>query len=526
MWDLNTMKQKQPASEILDRLPPHDIKAEQAVLGSILLDRTVIDSVLPIVQAGDFYVDAHRILFEHLVALCFLGEPIDPILLIHYLKTAGDFEAVGGAAAIAEIAQSVPVAAHAVYYAEIVRDKAARRRIIHKTIEALRDAYSDDLPTPTVLTHILQELDSVASEAPGVASLKCLTSRDLDGTDFNVQFFVQDVLAKGQPMTIIGPSKALKTSVVVDMGVSIATATHFLGKFFVPEQARIGILSGESGMAKLQISARDVCRERNLSLSNVQNLVWSDEVPKLTSPDYLYALHRFITSQRLEIVVIDPLYMAIPDVDTARLTEMGAVFRAANEVCLRTNCTLILCHHTVKRPGMYSSREEFGPPRREDAHGAGIIEYSRQWIYLKRREEYFPGEGNRIHRLWLEIGSSLGHGRRWTLDVDEGVFGNSRWETYVSTPDATTMADSERRAQDKLIHTRDRIMDALDRLNHPDTKTAILEFASLGKGKLAARAWQSLLDDGTISEAGTKTDTRGRHHVQFALSDQFDNNPL
>ena len=71
------MARTPPESEILDRLPPHDTKAEQAVLGSILLDRTVIDSVLPVVQAQDFYHEAHRILFEHLVALCFLGEPID-----------------------------------------------------------------------------------------------------------------------------------------------------------------------------------------------------------------------------------------------------------------------------------------------------------------------------------------------------------------------------------------------------------------------------------------------------------------
>ena len=111
------------ASEILDRLPPHNLDAERGVLGSILLDPHLCDDVVLIIRPDDFYADAHRKLFGHMVAMHDEGRRIDETLLVERLKTAADLEAVGGKAYLAEIVQSVPVAAHAVYYARIVREK-------------------------------------------------------------------------------------------------------------------------------------------------------------------------------------------------------------------------------------------------------------------------------------------------------------------------------------------------------------------------------------------------------------------
>ena len=71
------------------------------------------------------------------------GRRIDTTLLVERLKTSGQFEPVGGAAYLAEVLQSVPTAANAVYYAEIVRDKATLRALIHASTEILRDAYDE-----------------------------------------------------------------------------------------------------------------------------------------------------------------------------------------------------------------------------------------------------------------------------------------------------------------------------------------------------------------------------------------------
>src|SRR3989304_2326374 len=112
------------SSEILDRLPPHNLEAEKAVIGSLLLDCNLCDEVALILRPEDFYADANEKLYRHLLVRHETGKLLDALLLVERLKQAGDFEAVGGAAYLAEVAQSVPYAANAVHYAQIVRKNA------------------------------------------------------------------------------------------------------------------------------------------------------------------------------------------------------------------------------------------------------------------------------------------------------------------------------------------------------------------------------------------------------------------
>ncbi len=133
------------SSEILDRLPPHNLDAEKGVLGSILLDPQMADDVAVVVRADDFYAEANQKLFAHLLAMHDEGGRIDATLLLERLTAAGDLELIGGAAYLAEVVHSVPHAANAVYYAEIVRDKATLRALIHASTEILRDAYEPTL---------------------------------------------------------------------------------------------------------------------------------------------------------------------------------------------------------------------------------------------------------------------------------------------------------------------------------------------------------------------------------------------
>src|SRR4051812_21383960 len=98
-------------SEILDRQPPRNLEAERGVLGSILLLPIVCDDVALIVRPEDFYDVANRSLYEQMRAMHDEGRRIDTTLLVERLKTGGQYEAIGGAAYLAEILQSVPTAA-------------------------------------------------------------------------------------------------------------------------------------------------------------------------------------------------------------------------------------------------------------------------------------------------------------------------------------------------------------------------------------------------------------------------------
>src|SRR5277367_537549 len=82
------------------RVPPQDLEAEQSVLGAMMLSQDAIRAVIPICRADDFYREAHRKIYNAVVALDDRKEPVDAITLTNELKRSNDFEMVGGLSAI------------------------------------------------------------------------------------------------------------------------------------------------------------------------------------------------------------------------------------------------------------------------------------------------------------------------------------------------------------------------------------------------------------------------------------------
>src|SRR5689334_7522257 len=141
--DSKSSRRPPVTSEILDRQLPRNLDAEKAVIGSILLLPTVCDDVALVVKADDFYDEANHILYEHLLELQNAGRKIDITLLVDRLRNAGQFEIIGGAGYLADVARSVETAANAVFYAQIVREKSLLRALIQASTDVLRDAYED-----------------------------------------------------------------------------------------------------------------------------------------------------------------------------------------------------------------------------------------------------------------------------------------------------------------------------------------------------------------------------------------------
>ena len=112
-----------------DRSPPFDLSAEMGVLGSLLLNPLVANDIAFEVRAEDFYDDAHRRLYAAMMGMFESGRNMNVTLLVSSLKSLGDYEMIGGAGYLAKLANSVPNATQAKYYAQIVRSKADIRRL-------------------------------------------------------------------------------------------------------------------------------------------------------------------------------------------------------------------------------------------------------------------------------------------------------------------------------------------------------------------------------------------------------------
>ncbi|GAA4052919.1 replicative DNA helicase [Nonomuraea soli] len=120
----------EPAGPSFERTPPHNIEAEQSVLGGMILSKDAVADVVEIIRAEDFYRPAHQMIYEVITDLYGRGEPADAVTVFGELQKRGEMARVGGAAYLHTLTAVVPTAANAGYYAKIVREQAILRRLI------------------------------------------------------------------------------------------------------------------------------------------------------------------------------------------------------------------------------------------------------------------------------------------------------------------------------------------------------------------------------------------------------------
>src|SRR4051812_30748197 len=101
----------------------------------------------------------------------------------------------------------------------------------------------------------------------GPAESRFLTSAEFAEAEYSRQWLVRSILLPGQPAVLGGPKKCLKTSLALDLAISLGSGTNFLGRFKVPEPVRVAVISGESGGAVVQETARRIAGARKVDLS-------------------------------------------------------------------------------------------------------------------------------------------------------------------------------------------------------------------------------------------------------------------
>src|SRR4051794_29821681 len=130
--------------------PPQNLEAEQSVLGAVLLSDTALPALIidERLQPEDFYREAHGLIFQAMLDLHTVGEPVDALTLVEHLKQGGLLEQVGGRAAVDLLAGSVPAVGNVRQYARIVRENAMLRRLLHASHEIQARGHSPEAPPP------------------------------------------------------------------------------------------------------------------------------------------------------------------------------------------------------------------------------------------------------------------------------------------------------------------------------------------------------------------------------------------
>src|SRR5262249_47795491 len=111
-----------------DRTPPQDVEAERSVLGAMMMSKDAIADVVEVIRPGDFYYPANQVVYEAIIDLYSRGEPADAITVSSELTRSGQLLRVGGGSYLHTLISTVPTAANAGYYAQIVAERAILRR--------------------------------------------------------------------------------------------------------------------------------------------------------------------------------------------------------------------------------------------------------------------------------------------------------------------------------------------------------------------------------------------------------------
>lgn len=260
---------------------------------------------------------------------------------------------------------------------------------------------------------------------------KFIDSAAFRRADFRNEWLVDWFLAKGSPAVVAGPSKAMKTSVLVDLAVSLATGAPHLGKWAVPRRVRVGIVSGESGGFTLQETFFRVLRSKGLLDDACDGfLKW-----EFTLPTFADLVDTADFADRLgelgcEVVIVDPLYLTLGEIDAKNMFEMGRALRAVAELLLtKHKVTPVIAHH--------ANRNLPAGEMMELQHLAysGLEQFLGQYVFLSRRTAY---QNDGVHELWYRYGGRAGHSGLNVLTIDEGVLGPTspvrRWDVTVASP--------------------------------------------------------------------------------------------
>ena len=298
------------------KIPPQNIDAEKSLLGAILIDEDVLSDASEIVKPKDFYDKNHQTIFNGMISLYEKHSPVDMLTLTDELKRKNQLEIIGGSAYLSELTNYVPTAAHADAYANMVAQKAVRRRLIKASSEISEMGYDEEADVQEMLSKAESELFSVSDQ-----SLK------------------QD-LAMG------------KTTLVTNLAYNVATiekkAVLFFSLEMSKEQLIDRMLADAAGVDSWNIRTGNLSDEDFAKITDAMGElaeapIYIDDKPGLSVLEMRTKARRIAHEQELGLIVIDYLQLMQGSKrnDNNRVQEVSEISRGLKLVARELNVPLI-----------------------------------------------------------------------------------------------------------------------------------------------------------------------------------------
>ncbi|MGC6442601.1 MAG: replicative DNA helicase [Rubripirellula sp.] len=405
-------KKETSAAEILQRQQPFDLEAEMGVIGSVLLMPEISDEIASL-RADDFFDDANRKIYETLREMHDTGEKIDITLLVSKLRTSGDYEKVGGAAYLAKLSASVPNAAHAVYYADIVTEKAVYRKLIASSTEILKDSYEQNSSAKELCAQAEQKIfaimdgrssqsvhsiSDVLHEAMDRMEARLRDDYDSGGAESGFTQFDEMTggLHSGELIILAARPSMGKTALAMNVGEHVSINQKLPVLFVSLEMSGIELadrmlcsLARVNGhrLRNGTISPDD--RERLVRKANEisQAPLFVDDSPSRTVSEIAAAARRIKRREgELGMIVIDYLQLIEPDNSRDPRQEQVAKIARRLKGIARELSVPLLCLSQLNRQAEDSKDHR---PRLSHLRESGAIEQDADVVMFVHREEYY-----------------------------------------------------------------------------------------------------------------------------------------
>lgn len=413
------------------RTMPHDDVAEQSVLGGMLLSKDAIADVVESLRASDFYKPAHETIYEAILSLYGHGSPADAITVADELKKRGELTRVGGASYIHTLIASVPTAANAQYYAEIVKEHAIMRRLIEAGTKIAQLGYANETEVDTLVDQAQAEIYAVTdgnAKEDYVSFSDALeeTINEIDAnsnrpdgvygvpTDFIEFDEMTGGLHGGQMIVIAARPGVGKSTLALDIARSASIHHQMTTVFFSLEMSRtelaMRILSAEGKISMGRLKKGDLDTEGWTNLATLQGRIDSaplfiDDSPNMTLMEIRAKCRRLKQRNDLKLVVLDYLQlMSSGKKVESRQQEVSEFSRSLKLLAKELDVPVI----ALSQLNRGSEQRTDKRPMVSDLRESGSIEQDADMVILLHREDMYNPDSERVGEADMIIAKHRG----------------------------------------------------------------------------------------------------------------------
>lgn len=411
----------QMAQETNVKLPPQNTEAEASLLGALLIDSDAIVKVADTVSADDFYEPRHRDIYGAIKLLYERHHPIDVLTLADQLKGQNKLEGAGGAAYLTELTNFVPTAAHVEQYAEIVANKALRRRLIKASAEIAAIGYNEEESLRSAIEAAESSLFEVSKRhiKQDVVSLETILSESFDRLDElhkdkgalrGVPTGYKDLdnilagLQRSDLVVLAARPSMGKTALALNIAHNVALKSKLPVLIFSLEMSKEQLVDRMLA-AEANVDAWSL-RTGNLTDSDFEKIghamgslseasIYIDDTPSITVSDMRTKARREAHERELGLVIVDYLQLMSGgrrfNTEGNRVQEISEISRGLKGIARELNVPLLALSQLSR------SVESRSPqiPQLADLRESGSIEQDADVVAFIYREEYYNPDTDR-----------------------------------------------------------------------------------------------------------------------------------